>query len=391
MEKMMDLRYVVIGSHTDKRPQLYKEGITSKSGNEWAAAGVGRVEIEHHSWCDFVRGDVLTTMKPGEERVIVRLFSPWAEEMTYSMAVDRGAEVLSSQGRMPKRIRMDHRDALLLNSIIATEGMKGIILDTGRIIEAMYPGAHRINPIPYVLSATDKKIESDMLQENGIAHPFTVTDAGSAEEVIELLRGSTRTDTLYIKPRGGSSGELISILRLRGGAPVLKTGLREVDGSYVVDKQLKEVTEPKAIEDTINLLLDLGVVVQEGVAKVSEGGKNFDIRMHVINMGVPYHYFRMSETEITNISGGGTGKFDPGAGFGGIPAEVIERGRALSQRIAEHYQVFDFGSDIICTPDFRNVYVLETNAFPSCFDGAHQVFDVYRHEVETTLRRITRS
>lgn len=215
----------------------------------------------------------------------------------------------------------------------------------------------------------DKKMSKMLLEKNAVPTPqlFKPTSVKQLKTLLDEGK------SLYIKPRFGAMGKgityvnkenLISNFLFRKGALVSRSRDFNWKSARIRNK-----------DGFLGELLKKGFICEEAINPSAHKGRRFDFRVYVMFGKVVYLYAKSSPENslVTNWSQGGS--IDKRKTIlKTLPREQLLRLQELAKRTAQTLDLNFAGIDIIFSRDYKNVYVLEGNAFP----GYEKGFDLMK-------------
>jgi len=198
-----------------------------------------------------------------------------------------------------------------------------------------------------------------MLAEAGISVPAPIFTR-SLDEVLELVEGQGKH--LYLKVRYGSMGKGITYVE----PGKWETNFHFVDGKIAncaseYDWRFADITGNR---EFLRQLLRKDIVIEEAIPACVIDEQRFDLRFYVFAGKLLYTYARTNslDARTNNISQGGRGR--DRRFLRHIPARALRHAENVSLRATKALALDLAGVDVMFSPDMKQVYVIELNAFP---------------------------
>lgn len=247
-----------------------------------------------------------------------------------------------------------------------------IFFDTVHEKLKKYYRDHRIefvNNIKNITVDRDKKKTKRLLIKNNIPTP-KVFHFRNVRQVEKALNSGI---SLYVKPQFGAMGKGVTFLSKKRWLTNFT-----LNKNKIISKPSDFGWEFKKIKGNklfLRELLNRDFLFEKAVKSAKDDTKRFDLRIYVLYGKVPYLYLRSTgkRSILTNWTQGG--KIEKRRLIRRIPKEKIELAKQYAIKAA---RILDFnftGVDVIFSKDYRDVYVLELQAFP----GFEKGFDLFKH------------
>jgi hypothetical protein len=227
------------------------------------------------------------------------------------------------------------------------------------------------------------------LAKNGLPVPPALHPIHSYEELRESMRQSGES-RVFVKLRHGSSASGVVALRF-GGARVSATTSVEMIGTGDDRKlfnslKLRRYTSEDDVAALIDALARFEVHVERWIPKATWQGKSFDLRVMVICGAVRHVVMRCSRSPLTNLHLGNQ-RGDVEQFLRTVDPVAVENAWNSCRGVAEVFpDSLYFGIDLLFTPDFRQHYVMEVNAFGDLLpDVLLAGDDTYTAEIKACL------
>jgi glutathione synthase/RimK-type ligase-like ATP-grasp enzyme len=335
--------WVVVGDPANRRTRMFRA----------AAAALG-TEVEVVSWHAVLDAPTVVD-RPGP--FILRLESVGEDDGLADRLRARGLARVA--GWSCERTVRPGAGGELLAPRQAHEGFLAVLDD----LEAWHAGRPDVvlqQPFGVIRTCFDKRATHEVLQAAGIPVP----DRVEARDVQGLV-AAAEAGPVFVKLTCGSSASGLGVLR--GGGRVLMTTVRTIEAGRFNAFRVQRL-EGRARDDTLAWLVGEGVHAERRVLRPRLDGAFFDLRVLVIEGEPRFAVVRCARHPITNLHLGG---------WRGDLTVVLERlgpgGRArlldVCRAVGRVLPAGHLGVDIAITRGFRDVVVLEVNAFGDLLPG----------------------
>ena len=210
----------------------------------------------------------------------------------------------------------------------------------------------------YISTDRDKELTKLILQGAGVNVPESIFTR-EYEQIVQLVEAG---ENLYLKVRYGSMGKGITCVE----QGKWRTNFEFVDGKIVncdseYNWRFHDIT---GNEQFLRELLQKDIVIEKAVPTGLIRGFRYDLRFYVFLGQVLYVYARVNDSEsvTTNISQGGQGR--DARFLQNIPPRALEKAKKIAIRAAKALALDLAGVDVMFSADFKQIYVVELNAFP---------------------------
>jgi glutathione synthase/RimK-type ligase-like ATP-grasp enzyme len=239
--------------------------------------------------------------------------------------------------------------------------------------------------VPFAFSemVSDKHKTYSVVEENAPGlHPYTEDYIGSRRQVETFF---ARSESIFLKPRAGSKGNQIFVLRRAESGITLR----------YYDHGQQRVLSPLTMDAALGVVEaaagDKNYIVQEGVQSLRYEGSVFDVRVVMVNDSENWHSIletrlAPADSDLSNIFQGGTIEvteelFD--GMLGAEEARKLEKEiRRVSHGLAEHLgmrfpgDLSEIGFDMLIDST-KKLRLVEVNAKPGVagIGSENRIFD----------------
>lgn len=254
----------------------------------------------------------------------------------------------------------------LIDGWIAPQQLLFSGLTTGleRLADATSSSTSVVNPYlnEDVLSLFDKNRTSSILRNHGLPTPDSFAVDGSFSELVQQLSKNC-WESAFVKLSNGSCASGIMALASSGLAGI--TTVQEIEGQFYNSYRVRTV-EGDELRSIASFILMQGATIQRAIAKMTVGGRNFDVRVVVMGRRVIATVFRVSGHPMTNLHLGGR-RGDPGQCRARIPQRHWLDAMDVCVEAASLFRVPCVGVDIAFDRRTNKPAILEVNAFGDFF------------------------
>lgn len=227
----------------------------------------------------------------------------------------------------------------------------------------------------------DKRRVSEILAKAGISQPRTYHRLGLREIQNKLDNGHK----FFLKVRFGSMGKGITFLSRENW----QTNFSFKNGKIESRKSDHgwEFSNVTGDYDFLKKLLKKDIIIQEGIDPLIIDGHMVDLRIYTFFNEVTYVYPRKNKPDkvTTNISQGGKGDKRL---LKTIPKYLIEKAKKEAVKVSTALGLNLAGIDIIPDKNFKEVYVIDANAFAGF--PKRRTFNLARHMATDLGQRLRR-
>ncbi|MBZ9750186.1 STM4014 family protein [Deinococcus sp. HMF7604] len=227
---------------------------------------------------------------------------------------------------------------------------------------AQAPPHRRMQRRDHILTMFDKAATHARLHAAGVPVPEALPEVHSAEELIAAAtaRGWSR---VFVKLTYGSSASGAVALQWQGPRVSAMTTVRLVDGRPYNSRRLVRYEGGPEVHALLDALAPHRLHVERWLPKASFQGRTVDLRMVVIGGRAQHTLVRSAAGPITNLHlGNERGDLEALKAAVG-PARWAQIGQVAEHALAAFPGALYGGVDVLLTPGFRRVAVLEVNAF----------------------------
>ncbi len=246
-----------------------------------------------------------------------------------------------------------------------------------------------LNTPTTILNMLDKYQCQKLLTEKGVATPKLIPVAEDFTELFDQLR-EAKQYSVFIKPKYGSSAAGVIALRVKpdGSQCIARTslelseevGIRQCYNSLNV----RTYSKKKDIAELYSAVLAEGAYAEQWIPKPQLKGRNFDLRIVVINGKATHHVTRCSKTPMTNLH------------LGNQRGDVLhhESGERMlrnayycAEKAASMLSGAEcLGADVILSSSSAQAHIIELNAFGDLLPGIHyQTLNTYETQIQLPL------
>jgi hypothetical protein len=362
-------RWVLVGNPEGRRVSLFQEVLTER----------GRSPAVVVAWTDLLAGRVSLheTIRPGDR---VRLDSPGRDFTVEQQLLTLGAEDAEAEGTafLPRRdvaaLTFD-KGALLY----PRQWYLGFHRALRTIVapQLTFSPTHRLFNSPSEIALLfDKPRCQGHLDLAGVPIPPGLGVIPGWENLLARMR-TAHTNRVFVKLAHGSSASGIIAYRMSGDglrhqAMTTVETVRDASGKIKLynTRRVRTLTDVHEIAELIDAIAPHCVAAEEWLPKASLPGKGtFDIRALAIGGRLRHVVGRCSQTPMTNLH-----LLNDRATEEVVRARVGEAAwNALTETVARAASAFPgslhVGLDVLWTPDFKRLAVVEANAFGDLLPG----------------------
>lgn len=342
-------------------------------GFQEALAEVALPPARVMSWLEFIEGYSPSMFI--EHGSIFRVESPGEDFETWRALVAYG------RGRLSRReaFSMDEDPGRIRCGAQWYSGLCYAMLRLKEQLRAAAPHV-RMNDPDEIALMFHKAACQQHLAAAGVPVPPALPAPAGWEPLVEQLRETPR---VFLKPLHGSSASgVLALERGPRGQYQAWTSVEVADGRLYNNLKVRQVRAPGELALIVDTLCADGVHLERWVPKGSLGGKTVDLRVLCI-AGQPRHMVvRASRTPLTNLHlGNSRGSVDAlkravgSRGWGKLLAMCRQAAAALPGSLY-------VGLDVLLTPGWHKMMVLEANAFGDLLPGVrHRGEEAYVAEL----------
>jgi glutathione synthase/RimK-type ligase-like ATP-grasp enzyme len=382
MSSSIKVQFLAIGNPESRRGQLFQK----------AVAGCGLAPAQLVIYADLLSQQINLTRFDSED-TIFRFDAP-----ERSFDVDRGfiaaGAELEPTGHQQK---ISSGEALLLPADLGriwyqrqwylgwrhslqtwTTNLQGRILNHPEDIAIMFDKIHC----------------QQVLAEAGVPVPPRLLPGRSIDSYDQLctLMDEQNMQRVFVKLAHGSSASGVVAYERREGMERAITTVERVakhgELRFYNSRRIRQYRKPSEIADMINFLAAESVQVETWLPKARIEGREFDVRVVVIGGKACQTVIRLGNSPLTNLHLGNDRReisdLPPG-----LTAENWQKMLATCEQAATCFpRSFYCGVDLLISPNLKDHYILELNAFGDLLQGiTYEGLDTYATEVKMLLTK----
>lgn len=225
-----------------------------------------------------------------------------------------------------------------------------------------------LSPIDSVVELFDKRRTSARYRQMNIP---TAEPLDNIESVGQLRAEMQRRQwkAAFIKVSCASSASCLAVYYPWVGAHgVLMTTIRRTPGGWFNCLHVQRISQPEAIVQAVNFLLQQGSQIERAVPKAKLDGSYFDLRLLVVAGRAAFTVVRQNRHPITNLHlGGWRGRLQHFLEI--VDDRALAQAQSDCQEIARAHGCFQLGVDLLFEPDLKSYRIIEANAFGDLLPG----------------------
>jgi glutathione synthase/RimK-type ligase-like ATP-grasp enzyme len=382
MSSSIKVQFLTIGNPESRRGQLFQK----------AVAGCGLAPAQLVIYADLLSQRINLTRFDSED-TIFRFDAP-----ERSFDVDRGFIAVGAEleptGHQQK---ISSGEALLLPADLGriwyqrqwylgwrhslqtwTANLQGRILNHPEDIAIMFDKIH----CQQVLAAAGVPVPPRLLPGRSIGsydHLCALMDEQSMQRVfVKLSHGSSASGVVAYERREGMERAITTVERVAEHGEL----------RFYNSRRIRQYRKPSEIADMINFLAAESVQVETWLPKARIEGREFDVRVVVIDGKACQTVIRLGNSPLTNLHLGNDRReisdLPPG-----LTAENWQKMLATCEQAAACFpRSFYCGVDLLISPNLKDHYILELNAFGDLLQGiTYEGLDTYATEVKMLLTK----
>lgn len=378
--------FIVIGSTGDRRLHLFaaalqRLGLPTPHQIDYAQLISGEINLAEV----IAAGDIVRIESPGKS---------WATEQAMLKAGATAAQQEACYHPLP-----------------ATE-VDQLSFDKGRILHprqwylglcttmnliatqlAQAPPHFLMNGPAAIKAMFDKRIVHSQLTAVNLPIPQTLNPIQNYEQLWQKIQ-QTGIKRVFIKLAHGSSASGVVAYETNGRQHKATTTVEmvqnEAEISLYNSRRIRIYRDQAQIATLIDQLCQQHVHVEQWIPKASLNGRFCDLRIVVINGKTQHSIIRLSHTPMTNLHLlNGRAAID-------ILRDKINHSvwqhtqQLCTQAVAQFPHALYAGVDLLFTPNWKQPYILELNAFGDLLPTVRkQGMDTYEAEIKATLTKAT--
>ncbi|MDO6525592.1 STM4014 family protein [Motilimonas sp. 1_MG-2023] len=247
-------------------------------------------------------------------------------------------------------------------------GFKSLLTEVAHAIEQIADDVNSrlqyLNSPRAILAMADKWECQQYLRQHQVPTPLLFEPINNLPELVQQMR-QRRCYQVFVKSRYGSSASGVMALRLnpKTGDLIAKTSLeRVVDGvhsHFYNSLKVKTYREPEQIAELLQQIVLQQAYVEAWVPKPQINGRQFDLRILLLNGKAGHYVTRTSLTPMTNLHLGNQ-RGDILAHHDG--ERMLQQAFAVAEQAASIFpEAGCIGADVICGKS--KARVVEINGF----------------------------
>jgi hypothetical protein len=233
----------------------------------------------------------------------------------------------------------------------------------------------------------DKAKVVEICEAEGIPAPMRLFECYSLSDI----QGWMNTQNLrevYVKHRFGSSACGIALLRTVGTEIFAITSVANHNGRRWNSLRPRSLRGEQSVGELVNYLINEGAQIEVGIPKRRIDGMGFDCRFIVINNRIDFIIVRKSRAPFTNLHMGGV-RDTFQALKTCVSASLLQEASDACLKLAQLFDQFVLGVDIVFSKKSDTFYVLEVNSFGAFFPNLRRegrtVLDWELNAIKTTF------
>lgn len=359
-----------------------------------AASSLGWPPPDIVSWADLLSGrhSLLEMLRPDS---IVRIESPGRDFDVERLILAEGADTPEEQDLTPAFLDRD--------TALSLEFDRGLIVCPRqwyrgfrswlRRLDQEYPGVRWMNHPADIEVMFDKRICQRIFDEAGIPIPFNLGPIRDFEQLRERMNETDQRRVFVKLAHGSTASGVVALARYRDRF-VARTTVEMVRGADQVrmynSRRLRVYESHRDVSLLIDTLAREGVQVEAWVPKAVIGGRNFDLRVVVIDDQACHIVTRLSHDPMTNLHLLND-RGDVALAQQVTPSDAWDAAMSSCTRaLACFPRSFYAGVDVAFMPSPHRHAVLEINAFGDLLNNVFwQGRDPYTAELEALSRSLT--
>lgn len=348
-------RWVVLGNPENRRVSLFQAALRE----------FGQPAAHVVSYRDVLRGKVDLTERLAQfadEPCVLRIESSGEDHDVERLLIARGESAGGISRAAALRLRDDPGRVRHVRQWFA--GYSSLMDDVERAIQNCPRLTVQNHPAAICL-LFDKPRCHRFLADHGVSVAPTLPEITSYDALREAMR-STGWSRAFVKLAWGSSASGVVAFSTVGARPLAITSLELVrqrgEARFYNNLQLSRYHREQDLRAIFDFLGHEGVHVEQWLPKVTQGGRNLDLRVVTFAGKACHTVVRTSRSPMTNLHLGNRRgdlqqlKRSAGSRWS-IVADLCEH---AAKALPESLYV---GWDVLVTPGFRKAVILEGNAF----------------------------
>lgn len=224
------------------------------------------------------------------------------------------------------------------------------------------PPHHPMQQVEHVLTMFDKPATHARLQAAGVPVPGALPEVRSCDDLLHAARerGWSR---VFVKLAYGSSASGAVALEWSGERVQAVTTVRQEGGRLYNSRRLLRLDSWPEVRRLIDALAAQPLHVERWLPKASWAGRPMDLRVVAIGGQARHALVRLGKGPITNLHLGNERGDLPALQSAIGPARWAEVEQTCAAALAAFPGALYGGVDLLLTPGWRRLAVLEVNAF----------------------------
>ena len=246
-----------------------------------------------------------------------------------------------------------------------------------------------VNPPQEILTLCDKAHCRTRFKENGIQSPPPLTPMPPNFEALKRKMLAEEMPRVFIKLRHGSSAAGIGALSIDDTSMLLQTSVGWDEEGPFSSLRLRRYTQPELIKKVIDWILNEGAIVERWLSKMTLDGREFDLRVLVIDRVAHHVVGRVSREghPMTNLHLG-SDKINASTVKTLLGVDCWTQTLTLCEATAASFSGYlCVGVDVMITPE-KTPVIIEANAFGDLLmrDPEHRM-NTYEAQLNALLLR----
>jgi glutathione synthase/RimK-type ligase-like ATP-grasp enzyme len=320
---------------------------------------------------------------------LLKIDSPGEDDRVRKMLIARG------KGEAIQQIASQPNDHGAIHNMPAWyAGYCNWLHEIRQVIDAQGPIGVMNDPADIELQF-DKPRCQEWLQQHGIPVPFRLPAISSYDDLLHNMQ-QHGLNKVFIKPAHASSASGVIAFRKTGHRVQAVTSaemLTSAQGIQLYNSlKVRTYTSEQDIAVLINRLAQENVFAEAWLPKATLNERYFDTRVLVIDGKARHTVIRTSSQVITNLHLGNR-RGDMQTFIDRIGADNLHAIQQLAEQTAACFPASLYmGIDILLTADWRNIVVLEVNAFGDLLPGLLDAGETcYEAQIRAMIRKHERN
>ncbi len=379
------LKHILLCNPENRRASLFQNALASQSADPAAVV----------SWRDYLHSPRrLTDLVDDRSNQVLRIDSPGENHHVDCELIARGA-----QGR---------ENGAASDVAITANEARQLPFDRGRIrylgqwyrglqhvlleLEKQLPSCRFYNHPADIALMFDKIACHAALQELGLPVVESIGAVGNLAEILAAME-ARNWKRVFIKPAHGSSASGVIALKVSDtGLSALTTVELDSDPrrgpSFYNNLKLRNYSNHPDVQQVVNFICQQRAYVEKWLPKASQDGRNFDLRVMVIDGQARHTVVRSSKHPITNLHlGNRRGDLER------LVQQMGEQNWHRAKQVAEESvrvvpRSHAVGVDLLLLPGSFEPKIVELNAFGDLLPNVfHDGLDVWESQIATMVSK----